>query len=160
MSMSIASGRIEITIVTEKEKDFLKAWELIADALNGKAYPTWMEYRPDFPWYLPFDGYCRGSSEFHALCDESYANNISHFGEWLEDSILDDDDRRFLEKLGFRIEYTYADYREGNEYMNCAIMSNTHEAHTPLSDTDARAIRRKHIEATEEHLKEYGLEDC
>ena len=71
MSMSIASGQMEITIITEKEKEFLKAWELIADALNGKAYPTWMEYKPDFPWYLPLEGYCRGSSEFHALCDEA-----------------------------------------------------------------------------------------
>lgn len=43
MNMSIASGRMEITIVTEKEKEFLKAWELstiddfiLAPRMEGK----------------------------------------------------------------------------------------------------------------------------
>lgn len=159
-SLTSVEGVMEVCVYGTDGKDFLEAWELIASALNGKACPTWMDFQPYFPFDSARLGYHAALSEFQALGDGSYANNISHLGEWLQDSVLDREDVRFLESIEFNINYSYAEHIEESGSICLASMMNLHEAGTPLSETKTKVISSKLVPATEENLRKYGLDDC
>lgn len=159
-SITSVEGVMEVRIYGTDGKDFLEAWGLIASALNGKACPTWMDFQPYFPFGSVRLGYYAALSEFQALGDGSYANNISHLGEWLQDSVLDREDVRFLEGIEFSINYSYAEHIEESGSICLASMMNLHEAGTPLPETKTKVISSKPVPATEENLRKYGLDDC
>lgn len=159
-SLTSVEGVMEVCVYGTDGRDFLEAWELIASALNGKACPTWMDFQPYFPFGSIRLGYYAALSEFQALGDGSYANNISHLGEWLQDSVLDREDVRFLESIEFSINYSYAEHIEESGSICLASMMNVHEAGTPLPETKTKVISSKLVPATEENLRKYGLDDC
>ena len=159
-SLTSVEGVMEVRIYGTDGKDFLEAWDLIASALNGKACPTWMDFQPYFPFGSVRLGYYAALSEFQALGDGSYANNISHLGEWLQDSVLDREDVCFLESIEFSINYSYAEHIEESGSICLASMMNLHEAGTPLPETKTKVISSKLVPATEENLRKYGLDDC
>lgn len=159
-SLTSVEGVMEVRVYGTDGKDFLEAWELIASALNGKACPTWMDFQPCFPFDSVRLGYYAALSEFQALGDGSYANNISHLGEWLQDSVLDREDVRFLESIEFSINYSYAEHIEESGSICLALMMNLHEAGTPLPDTKTQIISSKLVPATDENLRKYGLDYC
>ena len=159
-SLTSVEGVMEVRIYGTDGKNFLEAWELIASALNGKACPTWMDFQPCFPFGSIRLGYYAALSEFQALGDGSYANNISHLGEWLQDSVLDREDVCFLESIEFSINYSYAEHIEESGSICLASMMNLHEAGTPLPETKTKVISSKLVPATEENLRKYGLDDC
>lgn len=159
-SITSVEGVMEVRIYGTDGKDFLEAWELIASALNGKACPTWMDFQPCFPFGSVRLGYYAALSEFQALGNGSYANNISHLGEWLQDSVLDREDVCFLESIEFSINYSYAEHIEESGSICLASMMNVHEAGTPLPETKTKVISSKLVPATEENLRKYGLDYC
>lgn len=159
-SLTSVEGVMEVCVYGTDGKDFLEAWDLIASALNGKACPTWMDFQPYFPFGSIRLGYHAALSEFQALGDGSYANNISHLGEWLQDSVLDREDVRFLESIEFSINYSYAEHIEESGSICLASMMNVHEVGTPLPETKTKVISSKLVPATEENLRKYGLDDC
>ena len=159
-SLTSVEGVMEVCVYGTDGKDFLEAWELIASALNGKACPTWMDFQPCFPFDSVRLGYHAALSEFQALGDGSYANNISHLGEWLQDSVLDREDVRFLEGIKFSINYSYAEHIEESGSICLALMMNLHEAGTPLPDTKTQVISTQLVPATDENLRKYGLDYC
>ena len=145
-SLTSVEGVMEVCVYGTDGKDFLEAWELIASALNGKACPTWMDFQPCFPFDSVRLGYHAALSEFQALGDGSYANNISHLGEWLQDSVLDRED--------------YVEHIEESGSICLALMMNLHEAGTPLPDTKTQVISTQLVPATDENLRKYGLDYC